>query len=70
MVILVFYVGYRIGLHFIYLFAVLIQTNTVVVFFFVLFFVFVLPESAYLSRGLTVIKQNRDPLVAILEMHS
>ena len=31
MVILVFYVGYRRGLHFIYLFAVLIQTNTVVV---------------------------------------
>ena len=37
MVILVSYVGYRRGLHFIYLFAVLIQTNTVVV---VLFFVF------------------------------
>ena len=34
MVILVFYVGYRRGLHFIYLFAVLIATNTVVVVFF------------------------------------
>ena len=43
MVILVFYVGYRRGLHFIYLFAVLIQTNTVVV-----FLLFFLPESAYL----------------------
>ena len=32
MVILVLYVGYRRGLHFIYLFAVLIATNTVVVF--------------------------------------
>ena len=31
MVILVFYVGYRRGLHFIYLFAVLIQANTVAV---------------------------------------
>ena len=38
MVILVFYVGYRRGLHFIYIFAVLIQTNTVVVVLFVLFF--------------------------------
>ena len=33
MVILVLYVGYRRGLHFIYLFAALIATNTVVVFF-------------------------------------
>ena len=31
MVIVVFYVGYRRGLHLIYLFAVLIQTNTIVV---------------------------------------
>ena len=31
MVILVFYVGYRRGLHFIYIFAVLFQTDTVVV---------------------------------------
>ena len=42
MVILVLYVGYRRGLHFIYLFAVLIATNTVVVFF--------LPESVYLKK--------------------
>ena len=41
MVILVLYVGYRRGLHFIYLFAVLIATNTVVVF---------LPESVYLKK--------------------
>ena len=40
MVILVLYVGYRRGLHFIYLFAVLIATNTVVV----------LPESVYLKK--------------------
>ena len=33
MVILVLYVGYRRGLHFIYLFAALIATNTIVVFF-------------------------------------
>ena len=55
MVILVLYVGYRKGLHFIYLFAALIATNTVVV----------LPESVYLKkdgnfcdvRGLTEIRQ-------------
>ena len=41
MVILVLYVGYRRGLHFIYLLAVLISTNTVVVF---------LPESVYLKK--------------------
>ena len=41
MVILVLYVGYRRGLHFIYLFAALIATNTVVVF---------LPESVYLKE--------------------
>ena len=46
MVILVFYVGYRRGLHFIYLFAVLIQTNTVVVVL-LLLSLFLL-ESAYL----------------------
>ena len=40
MVILVLYVGYRRGLHFIYLFAVLIATNTVVF----------LPESVYLKK--------------------
>ena len=40
-VILVLYIGYRRGLHFIYLFAVLIATNTVVVF---------LPESVYLKK--------------------
>ena len=69
MVILVLYIGYRRGLHFIYLFAVLIATNTVVVF---------LPESVYLKkdgnsgmkRGLTVIRQPRDPLIAILEIYS
>ena len=72
MVILVLYVGYKRGLHFIYLFAVLIETNTVVVF---------LPESAYLKKKkrwkflpckevFTVIKQTRDPLVTILEMYS
>ena len=42
MVILVLNVGYRRGLHFIFLFAVLIATNTVVVFF--------LPESVYLKK--------------------
>ena len=42
MVVLVLYVGYRRGLHFIYLFAVLIATNTVVVVF--------LPESVYLKK--------------------
>ena len=42
MVILVLYVGYRRGLRFIYLFAVLIVTNTVVVVF--------LPESVYLKK--------------------
>ena len=41
MVILVLCVGYRRGLHFIYLFAVLIATNTVVVF---------LPESVFLKK--------------------
>ena len=41
MVILVLYVGYRRGLHFIYLFAALIATNTIVV---------VLPESVYLKK--------------------
>ena len=41
MVILVLYVSYRRGLHFIYLFAVLIATNTVVVF---------LPERIYLKK--------------------
>ena len=41
MVILVLYVGYRRGLHFIYLFAALIATNTVVVF---------LLESVYLKK--------------------
>ena len=40
MVILVLYVGYRRGLHFIYLFAVLIATNIVVF----------LPESVYLKK--------------------
>ena len=40
MVVLVLYVGYRRGLHFIYLFAVLIATNTVVF----------LPESVYLKK--------------------
>ena len=43
MVILVLYVGYRRGLHFIYLFAVLIATNTIVVVVF-------LPESVYLKN--------------------
>ena len=41
MVIFVPNVGYKRGLHFIYLVAVLIETNTVVVF---------LPESAYLKK--------------------
>ena len=40
MVVLVLYVGYRRGLHFFYLFAVLIATNTVVF----------LPESVYLKK--------------------
>ena len=40
MVKLVFYVGYRRGLHFIYLFAVLIKTNTVVVVVVVVLFCF------------------------------
>ena len=40
MVILVLYVGYRKGLHFIYLFAVLIATNAAVF----------LPESVYLNK--------------------
>ena len=42
MVIFVLYVGYKRGLHFIYLVDVLIETNTVVVVF--------LPESAYLKK--------------------
>ena len=41
MVMLVLYVGYRKGLHFIYLFAVLIATNAVV---------FFLPWSVYLKK--------------------
>ena len=72
MVVLVLYVGYRRGLHFIYLFAVLIATNTVV------FFcqrVFILKkkkkmEISAMLRGLTVIRQQRDPLITILEMYS
>ena len=40
MVVLVLYLGYRRGLHFTYLFAVLIATNTVVF----------LPESVYLKK--------------------
>ena len=66
MVILVFYVGYRRGLHFIYLFAVLIKTNTVVVVVLLLFFA---GKCLSVKRSYSN-KQTRDPLVTILEMNS
>ena len=70
MVILVLYVGYRRGLHFIYLFAVLIATNTVV-------FcqrVFILKKKdgnfCHVKRSYSNKRQQRDPLITILEMYS
>ena len=65
MVILVFYVGYRRGLHFIYLFAVLIKTNTVVV----VLLLFFAGKCLSVKRSYSN-KQTRDPLVTILEMNS
>ena len=67
MVILVFYVGYRRGLHFIYLFAVLIKTNTVVVV--VVLLLFFARKCLSVKRSYSN-KQTRDPLVTILEMNS
>ena len=66
------YVGYRRGLHFIYLFAALIGTNTVVVVFCQRVFILKKKkrEISAMERGLTVIRQRRDPLITILEMYS